>query len=52
MLGGIVWEPFTRMDFRFSKCSTEAVSAFVEDYRVRVIPGGCRMTWTLALQPT
>jgi hypothetical protein len=58
MLGGIVgdeeylvWEPFTRMAFHFSECSTKAVSAFAEDYRVHVIPGGCRMTWTLAQQP-
>lgn len=58
MLGGIVgdeeylvWEPFTRMAFRFNECSTKAVSAFAEDYRVQVIPGGCRMTWTLMQRP-
>jgi Polyketide cyclase / dehydrase and lipid transport len=47
----LVWEPFTRMAFRFNECSTRAVAAFAEDYRVEVIPGGCRMTWTLAQQP-
>lgn len=58
MRGGIVgdeefiaWEPFTHLAFRFNACSTKAVSAFVEDYRVAVIPGGCRLTWTMAQQP-
>lgn len=58
MLGGItgdeeylVWEPFTRMAFRFNECSTKAVAAFAEDYQVDLIPGGCRLTWTLAQQP-
>ena len=55
MRGGIVgdeeflaWEPFSRMAFRFNECSTQAVAAFAEDYRVEVIPGGCRLTWTMA----
>lgn len=48
----LVWEPFTRMAFRFNECSTRAVAAFAEDYRVEVIPGGCRLTWTLAKRPT
>ena len=55
MRGGIVgneeflaWEPFTHMAFRFNECSTQAVDAFAEDYRVEVIPGGCRLTWTMA----
>ena len=55
MRGGIVgneeflaWEPFTRMAFRFNECSTQAVAAFAEDYRVEIIPGGCRLTWTMA----
>jgi hypothetical protein len=47
----LVWEPYTRMAFRFNECSTKAVAAFAEDYRVEVIPGGCRMTWKLAQQP-
>jgi carbon monoxide dehydrogenase subunit G len=58
MRGGIVgneeflaWEPFTRMAFRFNECSSRAVAAFAEDYRVEVIPGGCRLTWTMAQKP-
>lgn len=55
MRGGIVgdeeflaWEPFTHMAFRFNECSTRAVAAFAEDYRVEATPGGCRLTWTMA----
>lgn len=58
MRGGLVgneeflaWEPFSHMAFRFNECSTQAVAAFAEDYRVEVIPGGCRLTWTVAQQP-
>jgi hypothetical protein len=58
MRGGLVgneeflaWEPFTRMAFRFNECSTQSVAAFAEDYRVEVIPGGCRLTWTMAQKP-
>jgi carbon monoxide dehydrogenase subunit G len=58
MRGGIVgdeeflaWEPFTHMAFRFNECSTRSVAAFAEDYRVEVIPGGSRLTWTMAQKP-
>ena len=58
MRGGMVgneeflaWEPFTRMAFRFNECSTQAVEAFTEDYQVEAIPGGCRLTWTMAQKP-
>lgn len=58
MRGGIVgdeeflaWEPFTHMAFRFNECSTRSVAAFAEDYRVEVVPGGCRLTWTMAQKP-
>lgn len=58
MRGGIVgneefiaWEPFTHMAFRFNECSTRSVAAFAEDYRVEVISGGCRLTWTMAQKP-
>ncbi|OBG97363.1 hypothetical protein A5697_18995 [Mycobacterium sp. E3251] len=58
MRGGMVgneeflaWEPFSHMAFRFNECSTQAVAAFAEDYRVEVIPGGCRLTWTMAQKP-
>lgn len=47
----IAWEPFTHMAFRFNECSTKAVAAFAEDYRVDAIPGGCRLTWTMAQKP-
>ena len=45
------WEPFTRMAFRFNECSTRAIAALAEDYRVEVIQGGCRLTWTMAQKP-
>lgn len=58
MRGGLVgneeylaWEPFSHMAFRFNECSTQAVAAFVEDYRVEAVPGGCRLTWTMAQKP-
>jgi carbon monoxide dehydrogenase subunit G len=58
MRGGIVgdeeflaWEPFSHMAFRLNECSTRAVAAFAEDYRVEVISGGCRLTWTMAQNP-
>lgn len=58
MRGGIVgneeflaWEPFLHMAFRFNECSTRSVAAFAEDYRVEVIPAGCRLTWTVAQKP-
>lgn len=47
----LVWEPFARMAFRFNECSTRAVAAFAEDYRVEAIAGGCRLTWTMAQKP-
>lgn len=48
----LVWEPFTRMAFRFNRCSNRAVAAFAEDHRLQVIAGGCRLTWTMAQKPT
>jgi Polyketide cyclase / dehydrase and lipid transport len=47
----LAWEPFTHMAFRFNECSTRSVAAFAEDYRVEAIPGGCRLTWTMAQKP-
>lgn len=47
----IAWEPFSHMAFRFDECSTRSVAAFAEDYRVEVIPGGCRLMWTMAQKP-
>jgi hypothetical protein len=39
------------MAFRFNECSTRYTAAFAEDYRVQAIPGGCRLTWTMAMKP-
>ncbi|OHV04104.1 SRPBCC family protein [Mycobacterium talmoniae] len=47
----LIWEPFSRMAFRFNECSSKAVAAFAEDYRVEPTPTGCRLTWTLAQKP-
>jgi hypothetical protein len=47
----IAWEPLRHMAFRFNESSTRYTAAFAEDYRVQVIPGGCRLTWTMALKP-
>jgi uncharacterized protein YndB with AHSA1/START domain len=56
--GGVVvseeflsWEPFTRIAFRFNECSTRAFTALAEDYRVEAVPGGCRLTWIMAVKP-
>jgi carbon monoxide dehydrogenase subunit G len=58
MVGGIVgneeflaWDPGAGMAFRFNSCSTSGVAAFAEDYRIEPTPNGCRLTWTLAMQP-
>jgi len=47
----LAWEPCTHMAFRFNECSTRAFAALAEDYRVEEIPGGCRLTWTMAQKP-
>jgi hypothetical protein len=46
----LAWEPSGRMTFRFNECSTRAVAALAEDYRIESTSGGCRLTWTLALK--
>ncbi|MGE2834390.1 SRPBCC family protein [Mycobacterium sp. SMC-4] len=58
MRGGIVgdeeflaWEPYRRMAFRFNEASTNSIAAFAEDYRVVRTPGGCHLTWVMAMQP-
>ena len=45
----LLWEPPTRMAFRFNESSEKTVQAFAERYDVVRTPGGCRLTWTLAL---
>lgn len=58
MRGGIVgdeeflaWEPFRHMAFRFNQASTGSIAAFAEDYRVVETPGGCHLTWVMAMKP-
>jgi hypothetical protein len=58
MRGGIVgheefiaWEPFSHMAFRFNESTSGAISAFAEDYRVVQTPGGCHLTWVMAIKP-
>ena len=58
MRGGIVgdeeflaWEPFSHMAFRFNGASTASIAAFAEDYRVVRTPGGCHLTWVMAMKP-
>ncbi|OBI77659.1 SRPBCC family protein [Mycobacterium sp. E740] len=58
MRGGIVgdeeflaWEPFRHMAFRFNEASTGSIAAFAEDYRVVETPGGCHLTWVMAMKP-
>lgn len=54
MRGGIVgdeeflaWEPGEHLAFRFNSCSTPAVGAFLEDYRIEPVATGSRLTWAL-----
>ena len=47
----LVWQPFTRMAFRFNESTTGAIAAFAEDYRVTETAAGCRLTWIMALEP-
>ncbi|MDY6997269.1 MAG: SRPBCC family protein [Actinomycetota bacterium] len=47
----LVWQPYTRMAFRFNESSTGSISAFAEDYRVVETATGCHLTWIMALRP-
>jgi carbon monoxide dehydrogenase subunit G len=58
MRGGIVgdeeflaWEPYSHMAFRFNEASSGTIAAFAEDYRVVQTPGGCHLTWVMAMKP-
>ncbi|WP_319454014.1 MULTISPECIES: SRPBCC family protein [unclassified Mycobacterium] len=58
MRGGIVgdeeflaWEPFSHMAFRFNQSTSNAISAFAEDYRVVETPDGCHLTWVMVMKP-
>lgn len=48
----IAWEPFSHMAFRFNESNSNAISAFAEDYRVVETPGGCHLTWVMAMKPS
>lgn len=59
MRGGLVgaeeflaWEEHTLLAFRFNEASEKRLKAFAERYDVVPTPGGCRLTWTLALEVT
>ena len=47
----IAWEPLSHMAFRFNQSTSNAISAFAEDYRVVETPGGCHLTWVMAMRP-
>lgn len=58
MRGGIIgdeeflsWEPHSHMAFRFNQASTNSIAAFAEDYWVVPTPGGCNLTWVMAMKP-
>lgn len=47
----LAWEPFTHMAFRFNTATTNAISAFAEEYRVVETAQGCHLTWVMAIKP-
>jgi Polyketide cyclase / dehydrase and lipid transport len=47
----IAWEPCSHMAFRFNQSTSNAISAFAEDYRVVATAGGCHLTWVMAIKP-
>jgi len=47
----IAWEPFSHMAFRFNTSTSNAISAFAEDYRVVETGEGCHLTWVMAMTP-
>src|SRR3954471_8538527 len=46
------WEPFSHMAFRFNQSTSNAISAFAEDYRVVETPTGSHLTWVMAMKPS
>ena len=48
----IAWEPFSHMAFRFNQSTSNAISAFAEDYRVVKTAEGCHLTWVMAMKPS
>lgn len=47
----LAWEPFSHMAFRFNQSTSNAISAFAEDYRVVETADGCHLTWVMAMKP-
>ncbi|CAN5249100.1 SRPBCC family protein [soil metagenome] len=48
----LAWEPFSHMAFRFNDSTSDAISAFAEDYRVVPTADGCHLTWVMAMKPS
>lgn len=48
----LAWEPFSHMAFRFNTSTSNAISAFAEDYRVVETAEGCHLTWVMAMKPS
>jgi carbon monoxide dehydrogenase subunit G len=48
----IAWEPHCHMAFRFNQSTSDAISAFAEDYRVVQTADGCHLTWVMAMKPS
>ncbi|GAS92036.1 SRPBCC family protein [Mycolicibacterium brisbanense] len=48
----LAWEPFSHMAFRFNTSTSDAISAFAEDYRVVETTDGCHLTWVMAMKPS
>jgi hypothetical protein len=48
----IAWKPHSHMAFRMNKCSNPGEGASVEEHRIEPTGQGCRLTWTLAHNPT
>ena len=48
----LAWEPFSHMAFRFNQSTSNAISAFAEDYRVVETETGCHLTWVMAMKPS
>ncbi|TAM84917.1 MAG: SRPBCC family protein [Jatrophihabitans sp.] len=45
------WEEGRRTSFYGVATNRPLLRGFAEDYRVEPAPGGCRFTWTIAVQP-
>lgn len=48
----LAWKPFSHMAFRFNTSTSDAISAFAEDYRVVETADGCHLTWVMAMKPS